>query len=875
MDFWEGANKFGKGLISFISMKTIKGFILAIAFIVTPVVFVGIYLFTSFVCENLFVKHTQKISKAISEQVFNSMYRVMREGWTREEVEEFLKSTEKVFKETPYRVDIYRGEIVEELFGKIKQKEMDHTIMKSFRTGREIDLYLENIIRNIYPIRAKGECLGCHDNAKEGDMLGVFDVRQNLSPPILEARRRFLFYFLMMMPIPLIGSFLLSNFIIKRINSSIDMFHQKVEGINRVRDLKTIRMEEMDMGFTELTNLFGEIKRLISRVKEIAIDSDVLEFEVRFLEKFIITAEVIEDWKRHVNQILMDMNNIIKISSIVSLFHIEEKTYDLEIFWLNTPSPDTKDRLVRTIKERIKEIHYFGDVKSIRIIDNIIDPSKSLPELSEEDTRLQTKTLFLETPKIGEIIGIGVQGELSDEPTSSLAIEAILTTLLNVVGSVRAIYKYTRDLEYYATRDPLTELYNRRIFWEMLNYEIMRSKRRDYKFSLLITDIDNFKVINDTFGHSFGDKILQEHAVIMRGGLRGEDILGRYGGDEFIAILPETNGKQAYLVATRLKDCIDNFSLPTPEGRMVKTTVSIGIVTYPDHAADSKDLFLVADNMLYKAKARGKDRIVVPMEEDIVEVFKKLGEKSIVIMNALEEKRIVPYFQPILNLKSKEIEDYEVLMRIQTPERILSANEFIDIAEETGIIFKLDYLLIEKAFEEVKDYKFDHLFLNLSPRALMFSKFIPEVRQLAGDYGIDPSRVVFELTERDTVKGMTLLERFVLDLKFEGFNFAIDDFGSGFSSFHYIRRFPIDFLKVEGEFIRGMVKDNRDKAFVLSISTLAKEMGIRTIAEFVEDEATLKAVEMAGINYAQGYYIGRPGPGESILGSSSSGSKSE
>ena len=179
-----------------------------------------------------------------------------------------------------------------------------------------------------------------------------------------------------------------------------------------------------------------------------------------------------------------------------------------------------------------------------------------------------------------------------------------------------------------------------------------------------------------------------------------------------------------------------------------------------------------------------------------------------------------------------------------------------------GAIGKIDYQLIELAFTKVRDSNYDgKLFLNLSPKALVLNEFIPTVQKLLGDYHIDPAKMVFEITERDTVKNPSIIEKYIHDLKREGFRFAIDDFGAGYSSFQYIKTFSIDFLKVDGEFIRNMAGTTGvEKAIVSSIASLAGKLGIKTIAEFVETKEILGEVESAGINYAQGYYIRKPSP---------------
>lgn len=252
----------------------------------------------------------------------------------------------------------------------------------------------------------------------------------------------------------------------------------------------------------------------------------------------------------------------------------------------------------------------------------------------------------------------------------------------------------------------------------------------------------------------------------------------------------------------------------------------------------------------------------MPSEHDDVEVLKSMGEKSILIIEALSQRRIVPYFQPIMNIKDSKIEAYEVLTRIITSDRVVPASEFIETAENMGVIGKIDYQLIELAFAKVKESAYHgKLFLNLSPKALILNEFIPTVRKLLKDYDVDPSKLVFEITERDTVKGLNIIEKYIHELKSEGFRFAIDDFGAGYSSFQYIKAFSIDFLKVDGEFIRNMSGTSIvENAIVSSIAGLADKLGIKTIAEFVETKEVFGQVESAGIHYAQGYFIKKPSP---------------
>ena len=429
---------------------------------------------------------------------------------------------------------------------------------------------------------------------------------------------------------------------------------------------------------------------------------------------------------------------------------------------------------------------------------------------------------------------------------------------------IRSLTKYAKEAETFSTRDPLTGLYNQHTFWDLLQYETQRSIRQKYKFSLLHIDVDNFKIINDTYGHEVGDRFLKDFSDILRAAVRKGDIPARFAGDNFTAILPVCDEEQAYVVAKRLMDGLRSHSITLPDGSVVQETISIGIAVFPSHAQDAKDLFLLADSMLGQAKSSGKDNLAFPSDGDNVEMLKNLSEKNIMILDALQhrKKRIVPYFQPIIDVKNRSVMAYEVLTRIVVDDRVIPAADFIEAAESMGAIGKIDYQLIEQAFIMVKEKHYTGtLFLNLSPKAMVINDFMPTIRALFRDYAIKPGDMVFEITERDTVKNVRLFENFVRTLKDEGFRFAIDDFGAGYSSFQYLKNFPVDYLKVDGEFIRTMGGNGTlDREIVTSIAALASRLNIKTIAEFVESEAIMTEVNTAGIDYAQGYHIQRPSP---------------
>lgn len=840
-------------------LNTLRGFVFTATAGVALLVFLGATFASTLLYERLLDEHAMESSKEISRQNFGMLHAVLRNGGSRRQLEEAGAAARSAFPATQDQLGVYRGKSVEALYGPARQPAMTGDLQRVLDGGGATVTRTSNSIRYAYPALAQEECLGCHANARAGEVLGVIAIQHKLKTVTAKVRLYYIGLFLVLGLLVLLAATMVSAVAARKIKHSVGLFREKVESVNSVKDFEHFDISRVDFGFEEFNQTFDDVALLVEKMKCVAVDKEVLVFEIRLLEKFIITSNVVRDWREFIKDLLLEINPIIDAYALVTIFRIEEEAYESEIFWRNRPSDEMIRLFEESLHKQLKDNPFFHDASVLHIAHNIADTKASLPELTSQDFALQTKSLLLDTPKIGGIVGIGVQSPLALDQVRNIVIGSVLTTLLNLVGSVKAIYKYTKDLEYYATRDPLTDLYNQRMFWELLGYEVGRAKRHKQQFAMLMLDMDNFKTVNDSYGHHFGDAMLQAFAKLLHLAVREGDLLARYGGDEFCVILPEAGDTQAHMVAKRIAEHLDGFSMETGDGKKIKITTSIGISIYPTHGENPKDIFLVADNMMYKAKKSGKNAIATPSDEEMADVFRQAGDKIIMIQSALDQQQIIPYFQPITAAASGETAIHELLMRIQLGDQILSANDFIEEAEAMGIVHKMDYQLIEKAFRQIKEQGYPGmLFINLSPKALIVGEFVARVHRLALDFDIAPSRIVFEITERETVSNLSLLEKFVLDIKLEGFSFAIDDFGSGFSSFQYIKCFPVDYIKIEGEFIRNMLRDDVYLAFVKSIVTLAKELHIKTIAEYVEDGDILEAVRDLGIDYAQGYHVGRP-----------------
>jgi diguanylate cyclase (GGDEF)-like protein len=422
------------------------------------------------------------------------------------------------------------------------------------------------------------------------------------------------------------------------------------------------------------------------------------------------------------------------------------------------------------------------------------------------------------------------------------------------------IQDYNTRLEELSIRDPLTGLYNRRKFQEFLQYEIIRAKRHQRGFSVIMVDLDNFKYINDTFGHPIGDMVLKELTALLSAELRKGDVLARIGGDEFAIILPETHAEQGLQVAHKLHQTLSNKEFELPVGKL-RSTASFSLVSFPEDGDSAEKISSAMDVVLYKAKKRGKNQVMVAKcDEDrsMMAIFKQ-GD---FLRNAMREDRIEAYLQPIIEVHSSKVMAFEVLVRIRDGEVIVPATEFIAAAEELGMAKELDQLIFHKGLAHFAKISTAHpqakLFFNLFPRSFNDLEWVRGIPELVRSVGVPCARVVLELTEREALTNLTQMREVIDELRSNQIAIALDDFGSGFSSFLYLKYLAVDYVKIESSFVRQIVADERDRIIVEQINATAHRFGIKTIAEYVEDELTAKMLVKIGVDYAQGYHYGHP-----------------
>lgn len=425
---------------------------------------------------------------------------------------------------------------------------------------------------------------------------------------------------------------------------------------------------------------------------------------------------------------------------------------------------------------------------------------------------------------------------------------------------LKTVHDYNAKLEALSMRDPLTGLYNRRKFEDFLRYEIIRSVRHQRCFSVIMVDLDNFKYINDTFGHPIGDLVLKELTVMLAEGLRKGDVLARLGGDEFAIILPETDPDKGFLVANKLHLSLADKEFELPIGK-IRCTASFSLVSYPLDGETEEAIYAAMDVVLYKAKARGKNQVMTAEsaeDRSMMTIFKQ-GD---FLRAALREDRIEAFLQPIVDVQNNEVIAFEVLVRIRDGEVIVPAGEFIEVAEELGMAKELDREVFRKGLAHYAKVSALHpkarFFFNLFPRSFNDLAWVQGIPELAKNAGVPCEKLVLEITEREALPNLTQVRTVLEDLRVSQIAVALDDFGSGFSSFLYLKYLSIDYVKIEGSFVRNMVDDERDRIIVEQINDMAHRFGLKTVAEFVEDEATALMLAEIGVDYAQGYYFGRP-----------------
>ncbi len=432
--------------------------------------------------------------------------------------------------------------------------------------------------------------------------------------------------------------------------------------------------------------------------------------------------------------------------------------------------------------------------------------------------------------------------------------------VLIVCEDVTEMFELTEKLEYEATHDPLTGLLNRREFDRRLT-DLAESGGRA---AVLYIDVDQFKIVNDTAGHRAGDALLVELADLVRRTVQADDAIGRLGGDEFAVLLPRCRLASAIRVAERLRRSAADV-LFTWEGRTFGLSISVGVVTVDDHN-NPDEVLGRADAACYKAKREGRNRIAVSTgTESHKPTGRPDGEWGSRLRDAISSGHLRLVAQPIVPVgESDDLVRAEVLIRMEEADGSLtSAGLFIPPAERLGLVTEIDQWVVSQVADlidggNIDMDRIDFLSVNLSPRSVESEGFLDHLLQELSRPGVDAGKLLFEITETAALSQFSDAVQFIETVSAVGCRFALDDFGAGFSTFHYLKRLPVDVLKIDGSLIKDLAIDPIDSSIVSSIASVADALGMDTVAEFVEEPDSLKLLQRLGVTFAQGFGVGRP-----------------
>lgn len=414
-----------------------------------------------------------------------------------------------------------------------------------------------------------------------------------------------------------------------------------------------------------------------------------------------------------------------------------------------------------------------------------------------------------------------------------------------------------------ALHDQLTGLPNRTLLHDRLNQALLATDRSGRALALLLMDLDRFKDVNDTFGHQYGDLLLRQLGARLKASLRDSDTIARLGGDEFAVLLPGTDENGAMVSATKLVEILDKPFVV--EGQPLDIDASVGIALAPSHGDDATTLLQRADVAMYLAKRAGGGVAVYQFAQD------QYSPQRLALMRdlrtALDADQLVLHYQPKVDFRSGRVDGVEALVRWQHPERgIIPPDEFIPLAEHTGLIRQLSLWVLDHALSQCRTWREHglpmHVAVNLSARNLRDSNFATTIAKLLDRWDVDPRCLEVELTESavmdDPFRAIEILNR----LHDVGVRISIDDFGTGYSSLAYLKRLPVDQIKIDRSFVLDMARDNGDCSIVRATISLGHDLGLQAVAEGVEDQKVWEMLQQLGCDVAQGYYLCRPLPAE-------------
>ncbi|MBC2582252.1 EAL domain-containing protein [Clostridium sp. DJ247] len=415
---------------------------------------------------------------------------------------------------------------------------------------------------------------------------------------------------------------------------------------------------------------------------------------------------------------------------------------------------------------------------------------------------------------------------------------------------------------YMAYHDLLTDLPNNTYFSHKLNEAINESKINQSRGAVFFVDIDNFKTVNDTLGHNYGDLLLKIVAELLKLSVKDYGTVARFGGDEFLILIPNFDNEE--LLYDICEEIIDSFKNPFEVREMqVYCSVSVGIALYPDNGTNSTEILKNADTAMYNAKFKGKNNYSF-YDKKIAESIMRKSKVENGLRTALNGNQLELYYQPQINIKTNKIKGLEVLLRWTSPELgVVSPDEFIPVAEETGLILKIGEWVLNTCCKQCKEwldkgYVFDTFSINISPVQMQKKYFLDLINKVLLENNLKPEFLEIEITEGVLIKSIEENAELLKELISLGIKISIDDFGKGYSSLNYLTVLPINTLKIDKSFVDNINNDVKQRSIVECIIELAKKLKYDVIAEGVETEEQKKLLDVIGCFYVQGYYYSKP-----------------
>lgn len=420
-------------------------------------------------------------------------------------------------------------------------------------------------------------------------------------------------------------------------------------------------------------------------------------------------------------------------------------------------------------------------------------------------------------------------------------------------------------LKFLVAHDELTGLFNRSSFERHLRLVVNRNNKFHKNGALLFIDVDRFSLINELEGFEVGDRLLVELAVLIRKLVPATSLFARIGADEFCLFLENKSKKQAQIFAETISNTVENFRFFTGDV-CYSASVSIGIAAMDNAMAVAHpgEMILHARQACHFAKVNGRNKVWLYNNEDVAVKERRRDIYWVpLIRKALRENDLFLVFQPVVQLSDGDISHYEVLLRMQDENNeTITPDKFIPAAERMGLIHGIDLWVVENAIDflaALPPYmSYVSLAINLSSTAFQYPDLLQTIRDKLELTWIDASRLTFEITETAAVDNFEKARSMINKIRALGCKFALDDFGAGFCSFNYLKTFPVDYVKIDGQFIRNLINDETDQILVKSMVEIATKLGKKTIAEFIETPATALKLREIGVNYGQGYAFGRP-----------------